>query len=172
MVEIDCSCCAYERQNWVTDKSELVAAYNDGLLKLAAARIAAGGTRDLSYYADTLIPYFTEDVILSEPATLPWGGLWHGRAGLQAEVEAFGSVFKADYVFEGVSDAYVQADENTVFHDFRVKITRRVDPSTSFLFRGVERYDFTGDKCSYLDVFYKDTAGLMQFIGVSPRPQS
>ena len=156
----------------MTVKTELVATYNDGLLKLAAARVAAGGTRDISYYADTLIPYFTEDVVLSEPDSLPWGGLWPGREGFRADAEAFGSVFKADYIFAGVSDDYVQAGENTVFHDFRLKITRRSDPSASFLFRGTERYDFTGDKCSYLDVFYKDTAGLMQFIGVQPRAPS
>lgn len=154
----------------MTRKTDLVSTYNDGLLKLAAARVAAGGTRDISWYADTLIPYFTEDVVLSEPDSLPWGGLWHGREGFQAEAETFGGVFKGDYVFKGIGDVYVQAGEDTVYHDFRIRIARRADPGDSFIFRGTERYDFTGDKCSYLDVFYKDTAGLMQFIGVQPRP--
>ena len=146
--------------------------YKAGRLTPAAARGAAGGARDISYYADTLIPYFTEDVVLSEPDTLPWGGLWHGREGFRAEAEAFGGVFKADYGFEGVGDSYVQAGDDIVYHDFRLKIARRANPADTFLFRGVERYDFTGDKCSYHDVFYKDTAGLMQFIGVQPRPRS
>jgi hypothetical protein len=33
--------------------------------------------------------------------------------------------------------------------------------------RGVERYDMADGKCIFLDVFYKDTAGLMKFLGQS-----
>ncbi|MGE4430994.1 MAG: hypothetical protein AB7E05_09685 [Sphingobium sp.] len=150
----------------MTDKCALVAAYNDYMLSPRAFELLFGD--DPSALADSLTPYFHDDVVLNEPPSLPWGGLWHGREGFAGEGKAFVAAFRGDYEFKLVDETFLQAGDATVYHNFEFNIVRRDDPAIVYNWHGVERYAFTGDKVAYLDVLYKDTAGLMRFLGLIP----
>lgn len=148
----------------MSDKCKLITAYNEHIMT----------TYDLLFddnpntYPDSLKPYFTDDVVLSEPDSLPWGGLWHGREGFAGEAKAHSAAFTGKYRFELVTESFLAAGESTVYHNFEFNIVKLDDPGRVYNWLGVERYDFTGDKCSYLDVYYKDPTGMMKFLGVAP----
>jgi hypothetical protein len=146
-------------------QTDLVAAYNTQLIENAVGFIT--GERDIEQYPTTLIPYLTDDVLLHEAESLPWGGNWPGREGFLGEMKAILAVFGQEFALEEVEDLYEQVNEELVFHTFTINIIRIADPADVFVWRGVERYEFTDDKISFLDVFYKDTAGMMAFLGVS-----
>ncbi|MCG3756738.1 MULTISPECIES: nuclear transport factor 2 family protein [Actinomycetes] len=57
------------------------AAVLNGMYQAEAEYFAAGGPGSASFAP--LAPYFAEDVVLHQAAGLPFGGDWHGHAGLE-----------------------------------------------------------------------------------------
>jgi hypothetical protein len=146
----------------MTSKAMLVQDYNEHMLTWASDFI--GGGEKVKAYPDSLIPFFTDNVELYEAETLPWGGTWKGREGFLGEALAFIAVFGPDYSITVQSDRFWEATD-TVFHEFVIDLTHS-ETGRTYRWSGMERYLFDGDRCSELDVFYKDTAGLLDFLKI------
>lgn len=71
-----------------------------------------------------------------------------------------------DVLIPFLADEFDQINESLVFHTFTIAVISLEDESVRYEWRGVERYEFADDgRISLIDVFYKDTTGLMAFIG-------
>lgn len=149
----------------MTSKAMLVQEYNEHLLASVSDFIEGG--EKVKAYPGSLVPFFTDDVELYEAATLPWGGTWKGRDGFLGEALAFIAEFGSDYSFTVQSDRFWEATD-TVFHEFVIDLTHN-ETGKMYRWSGLERYLFDGDRCSELDVFYKDTAGLLDFLEIPPK---
>ena len=108
---------------------------------------------------------FDEEIVIHEAASLPYGGDWTGKAGLRGLMERIASVANlsvspANVDLFDVGDGQVITRQTAVF----------TAPGTgeTLAMPMVEVYKLENGKITDIDVYYKDTKALVDFLS-SPR---
>lgn len=80
-----------------------------GMYAAEAAYLAAGGPGKASF--DLLAPFFAPDVVLHQADSLPYGGTWHGHAGMARFFLAMGQAWES---FEMLEQEFLATGETAV----------------------------------------------------------
>lgn len=100
-----------------------------------------------------------DDFVAREPASLPYGGAYHGPAGLLDMLRAVNSVVRLDIEDIRLSDA-----GDLVMARVEVVLVAR-DTGETLRTRIVELYTVAEGSIRKLDIFYHDTAAVHRLLG-------
>ena len=110
---------------------------------------------------DEVLSLLTEDIVVHEAASLPYGGEHRGHDGFLRLVEAFTSVWEMtsdlDLTFFDADDTRVVV---LVAYDVVARATGR-----PFRLDHVEVYTVRDGRIADLDIYYKDTAAINAVTG-------
>lgn len=116
--------------------------------------------------ADTFFDAFSEDVVVIEPASLPYGGAYQGRDNFRA---LFGELYRLwDDWNVTVEDSTSNGD--LVYLMVRFEATARAT-GTRVAFPIVEIWQVTDGQAVFLQPIYGDTALALEALGVGPKKQ-
>jgi ketosteroid isomerase-like protein len=80
-----------------------------GMYAAEARYLAAGGPGEAPF--DLLAPFFAPDVVLHQADSLPYGGSWHGHAGMTRFFLAMGAAWES---FDMVEQEFLATGETAV----------------------------------------------------------
>jgi ketosteroid isomerase-like protein len=103
---------------------------------------------------------FHPDIVIREAASLPYGGDWKGVDGLRDLMTTMRSLTKLSPIDVEVFDAgddHVITRQTALMEDERTGASLRVPM--------VEVYRMVDGKIAEIDVFYKDTKAMVDFLG-------
>jgi ketosteroid isomerase-like protein len=109
---------------------------------------------------DEALSCLADDLVVHEPATLPYAGDWHGPAGFLKMVEGFMATW--EFKSELTSTAY-DGGGDLVFLRVQADVVS-VATGKPLSFKIVEVYTVRDGKIADIDVFYKDTAEMVAAI--------
>jgi len=110
--------------------------------------------------------YITNDTVLHEAASLPWGGTMVGYDGwvrlLQISAPIFGKITS---VLDVSPPKYYQHG-NVVIHEITMTIKSTKAAPEPFVMGMIEKYTIEKGRISQIDEFYADTASLLERLRV------
>jgi len=110
--------------------------------------------------------YITNDTVLHEAVSLPWGGTMVGYDGwvrlLQISAPIFGKITS---VLDVSTPKYYQHG-NVVIHEITMTIKSTKAAPEPFVMGMIEKYTIEKGRISQIDEFYADTASLLQRLRV------
>jgi ketosteroid isomerase-like protein len=125
------------------------------------AYVVSGG-QDFTVIAETL----HEDVVMRQAASLPYGGEWRGRDGIEAWMQAVSAVWSK---LEHFDVRIFDAGDDTVFTRARAVVTSRANGET-FEFPILHQVTIRDGKVVVAEPFYWDTAALLEHLSRGETP--
>jgi hypothetical protein len=147
------------KRNTMTREIKLVDDYNTWFL---------GGAYqgDMEKLKTGLSKFITDDTVLHEPASLPWGGTIVGYEGWVHLCETMDPIFeKLSSLLELSTPLYYQHN-SVVLHERTMTIKPTKGAAQPFVMGVVEKYTISGDRIKQIDEFYADTAGFLDRLSV------
>ncbi|CAM4431541.1 nuclear transport factor 2 family protein [Nocardia ninae] len=130
-----------------------------------AQYMAAGGPGSASF--ELLAPYFATDVVLHQAAGLPYGGTWHGHAGME---QFFLAMARTWEIFELLEQKFLATGQTPVVHTLvraRARTTGR-----ELTFPILQTITITEGRISEVHPFYWDTAAIAAVCAPSPEDRA
>jgi hypothetical protein len=110
--------------------------------------------------------YITDQTVLHEVVSLPWGGTMVGYDGWVRLTQASGPVFeKISSLFEVSSPKYYQQG-NVVLHEITLTIKPTKAAPEPFVMGIIEKYTIENGRIKQIDEFYADTASFLERLAV------
>ncbi|MFF5125843.1 nuclear transport factor 2 family protein [Streptomyces syringium] len=134
-----------------------------GMYEAEAKYLAAGGPGEAPF--DLLAPYFASDVVLHQAEALPYGGTWHGHAGLTRFFLAMSDVWES---FDMVDQKFLATGETAVVLtqvQARARATGR-----ELAFPILQTITVRDGRIVEVRPFYWDTAAIADACAVPTRP--
>jgi len=127
---------------------------------------------DLEGHKAELLSYITEETILHEPASLPWGGTMVGAAGwVVLERKSRDALSDIVNLFE-VSPRQYYENADTVLCESYLTLKATKATPTPFRIGLIEKFKVSNGRIVQIDEFWQDTAGLLarlQALGAWPK---
>jgi uncharacterized protein len=124
----------------------------------AQAAYIAGGRKDFGAMAAALHP----EIVLEQPASLPYGGVWRGHQGLREWLEAMDAAWSSVEVEE---PEIIQAGETAIVEALFRGTARESGEVAAMPICEVIR--FAGGLPVFWRVFYFDTAAVLRALGAA-----
>jgi hypothetical protein len=142
----------------MTPEIELIEKYNTWF---------RGVLGDIEQVRAGLPDYITNETVLNEPASIPWGGAMVGYDGWAHMLENSLPHLAAVGADLEISDSEYSQRDNIVLRE----ITLTIKPSTAtpepFVMGIVEKYTIENGRIKQIDEFYADTASFLKRLGIS-----
>ncbi len=127
---------------------------------------------DLEDHKGELLSYITEETILHEPASLPWGGTMVGAAGWAVlERKSRSALSDIANLFEVSPRKYYQDGDTVLCESYLIIKATKAAP-TPFRIGLIEKFKVSNGRIVQIDEFWQDTAGLLarlQALGAWPK---
>lgn len=142
-----------------TENIDFINRYNDWLLDAF--------TKDDATYRAGLLDWITEDTVLLEPKSIPWGGKMVGTDGwvqLRANAAATGESTGAampEFKTLGQWDT----GDGTVFHELEVTMQPSATNPNPEIFKIMEKYTIENNRITRIEEFYDDSASVLLHLG-------
>jgi len=128
-----------------------------------------GGLGDEAF-EDELSRLLTPDAECIEAESLQWGGTWRGPAGFVAMFDQGARVF-ADLIarhggaagMKAHDAVYTRCDNGDILRSYVLSLTAK---GRGYDARCLELYRFEGDRIALIDVFFFDTAAMLELLSV------
>jgi len=150
-----------------TSQIDLIENYNiwyyDALMKI----VENVPTYSLEMFRVEAARFLTEQTVLDEPVSMPWGGRYVGIAGWEAmltsDVRDVAMEFLSNIKF--TEPTYYQKD-NVVLRELSWTVApTAIDPEPWVTWH-IEKYWVEGDRIVRIDEYYQDTATLLKRMGM------
>jgi hypothetical protein len=149
---------ATKKENARTPEIKLVDDYN--------AWLAGMYMGDLDKLKAGLAPYITDQTVLYEAKSLPWGGKMVGYDGWVRLCRIAGPIFaKLSPLLEASRSKYYQY-RNVVLHETSMTIRGSTQAPEPLTFGIIEKYIIENGRIKQIDEFYADTASLVERLKV------
>jgi hypothetical protein len=153
-----------EKKKPVTPEIQLVDEYNAWFLGGAYAG-------DMEKLKAGLPRYITNETVLHEPVSLPWGGTFVGYDGWVRLCQITDPIFeKLSSLLEFSAPRYYQ-HRGVVLNETTMTIKSTKVAAEPFTMGIVEKYTIESDRIRQIDEYYADTASLidrLSVLGISP----
>jgi hypothetical protein len=124
---------------------------------------------NLATLREEMRAYITNETVLNEALSLPWGGTMVGYDGWVHLCQVCASVGEKTFPYMKLSDAHYTQRGNVIFRESTMTIA-----STKFVMPIIEKYLIKNSRIQQIDVFFQDTAGFVENLsrfGVPPKRQ-
>ncbi len=121
-----------------------------------------GALGDLDQLMAGLPRFITNETILMEPSSVPWGGTligFDGWAKLREGVLPFFGSLGPDLSFSKAE--HFQRD-NTIIRELVMSVRPTQASSKGFVMPMIEKYELSGGRIARIDAFYEDTARFLR----------
>jgi hypothetical protein len=148
-----------QKKKSVTAEIALIDQYNTWFLGGAYAG-------DMGKLKAGLPKYITNETVLHEPVSLPWGGTFIGYEGWVRLCQITDPIFeKLSSLLEFSAPRYYQ-HRNVVFNETTMTIKSTKVAPEPFTMGIVEKYTIESDRIKQIDEYYADTASLIDRLSV------
>jgi hypothetical protein len=142
-----------KRSPAVTPDVQLVIDYNDFIQSTFT---------DWDKQKSGLHKFITNQTILHEAKSLPWGGTMVGYDGWHRLNERNGEILKALLPNLEIADSTYFQNGPTVIHEYGMIIKGTREAPEPFVMGMIEKYTVKNGRIAQIDEFYEDTAGLLK----------
>jgi hypothetical protein len=154
-----------DKKKTMTPETKLVDDYNTWF-------IGGAYEGDMDKLRAGLPSFITNETVLQEAASLPWGGKSVGYEGWVRVCSISGPIFEKLGSLVDLSAPTYYQDGHTVLHQLVMTIKPTGAAPEPFVMGVMEKYTVAHGRISYIDEFYADTAGFLErltVLGAIPR---
>jgi hypothetical protein len=126
---------------------------------------------DLSKLKAGLAKYITNETVLNEAASLPWGGKMVGYDGWAHLTQASAPALAVVAPLLEMSKSHYFQSGHVVFREFTITVKPSKAAPDPFVMGIIEQFTLSRGRIKQVDVYYEDTAAFLQrmaAIGVLP----
>lgn len=146
----------------MTPEIKLIDDYNAWL----NAFLESGEFENKEKFESGLRPYITDETVLNEPESLPWGVPMVGYAGWSTFIRHSTPIFAHFAGRYAMSTPVYYQNGSVVLREFTVTISGSPAVPEPFVMKLIERYTVENERISQLDEFYSDTAAFLDYLAL------
>jgi hypothetical protein len=127
---------------------------------------------NLATLRDEMRAYISNETVLNEALSLPWGGTMVGYDGWVHLCQVCASVGEKLSPHMKLSDAHYTQRGNVIFRESTMTIASTNTGQKPFVMPIIEKYLIRNSRIQQIDVFFQDTAGFVEnltLLGVPPK---
>jgi hypothetical protein len=147
-------------KNKVTPEIKLIDDYNNWFFG------TIGGPLDIAKIRAGMLEYITNETILYEALSLPWGGTTVGYDGWIRLCQISAPISKKMGPLLEASDAQYWQSGNVVFRESAMTIKPTKAAPTPFVIALLERYTIENARIKQIDEYFQDTDGFLKRLKV------